>query len=241
MKKWAKINQKRKNSEIEGRKTIPDWKRLAKSIYFRIGEANGNSEYSNITQNISERQYIYLLKTKFPNLFNQQGKIKGHKIKGEYKKGATITKQKGRRFPLQLQEAVEAEIDKLLNEGHKRRVETVSDEVFIQPVVVTVKKDKTVKIALDPRSMNNAILKEKYQMPKLDNLMEQVAEITNSDNTGEVLFTFLDKLYAYGQTDLHPDTARHCGFQIIRGRATGTYAFNTGYHGLTIMHQSSKR
>ena len=59
-----------------------------------------------------------------------------------------------------MQEAVEAEIDKLLKEGHIRRVETVRDEVFIQPVVVTVKKDKTVKIALDARSMNNAILKK---------------------------------------------------------------------------------
>ena len=57
-------------------------------------------------------------------------------------------------------------------------------------------------------------------MPNLDNLIEQVAEIINSDNSGEVLFTSLDMLYAYRQTDLHPDTARHCNFQIIGGRAT---------------------
>ena len=63
-----------------------------------------------------------------------------------------------RRIPLQLQEAVEAEIDKLLKEGHIRRVETLSDEVFIQLVVMTVKKDKTDKIALDARSMMPSIL-----------------------------------------------------------------------------------
>ena len=57
-------------------------------------------------------------------------------------------------------------------------------------------------------------------MLNLDNLMEQVAEIINSDNSGEVLFTSLDMLYAYGQTDLHPDTARHSNFQIIGVRAT---------------------
>ena len=38
-----------------------------------------------------------------------------------------------------------------------------------------------------------------------------------------------------GQTELHPETARHCNFQVSGGRATGTYAFNTGYYGLTIM------
>ena len=111
----------------------------------------------------------------------------------------------------------------------------ISDEVFTQPVVVTVKIDKTVKIAVDARSLNNAILKEKYQMPNLDNLMEQVADIKNSEQEGEVRFTSLDILYAYGQTELHSETARHCNVQIIGGRATGTYAFNTGYYGLTIM------
>ena len=123
----------------------------------------------------------------------------------------------------------------MLEEGHNRRVEKISDEVFIQPVVVTVKKDKTVKIALDARSLNNSILKEKYQMPNLDILMEQVAEEINDEKEGEVRFMSLDMLYANGQTELHPETAQHCNFQIIGGKATRTYAFNTGYYGLTIM------
>ena len=93
---------------------------------------------------------------------------------------------------------------------------------------MAVKKDKTVKIALDARSLNNAILEEKYQMPNLDNLTEQVAEILNDEKEGEVRFTSLDMLYVYGQTELHPETARHCNFQIIGGKATGTYALNTG-------------
>ena len=38
-------------------------------------------------------------------------------------------------------------------------------------------------------------------------------------------------LYSYG----HPDTAKYCNFQIVGGESTGTYAFNTGYYGLTIM------
>ena len=72
---------------------------------------------------------------------------------------------------------MEAEIEKLLEEGHIRKVGKINDEVFIQPVVITVKKDKSVKIALDARSLNDAIQKDKYQMPNLDTLMEQVAEI----------------------------------------------------------------
>ena len=65
--------------------------------------------------------------------------------------------------------------------------------------------------------------------------MEQAVELTKSEKEGEVRFTSLDMMYAYGQTELHPETARHCNFQIICGRETGTYAFSTGIYGLTIM------
>ena len=112
---------------------------------------------------------------------------------------------KWRRLPLQLQEAVDQEIDKLLADGHMQRVERIKDEVFIQPVVITVTRDKSLKIALDAKSLNNAIQKAKYQMPNLENLTEQVAEIINSKGEGTVKFTSLDKLYAYGQTRKQPD------------------------------------
>ena len=111
----------------------------------------------------------------------------------------------------------------------------MSDEVFIQHVLITIKNDKCGKLALDARSLNNAIQKEKYQMPSLDNLLEQVTGIINTNEEGTAMLTMLDMLYAYGQTELHPETAKNRSFQIISGRATGTYAFNTGYYGLTIM------
>ena len=146
-----------------------------------------------------------------------------------------MTQQKGRGVPLQLHSAVETEIAQLIKEGHIRRVDKMNDNVIIQPVVITVKKNKTVKVALDATLLNNAIQKDKYQMPNLDNLMKQVAEIINSKDEGEVRFTSLDMKYAYSQTELHPETAQHCKFQTIGGRATGTYAFNTGFYGLTTM------
>ena len=46
-------------------------------------------------------------------------------------------------------------------------------------------------MALDARSLNNAILEEKYQMTNLDSLMEQVAETINDDKEEEVRFTSL--------------------------------------------------
>ena len=92
------------------------------------------------------------------------------------KNNAKISQQTGRRVPIQLQEQVDKEIVKLLTEGHIERVEKIQDNVFIQPTVITAKKDKSVKIALDARALNESMAKNKYQMPNLENLIDMIVE-----------------------------------------------------------------
>ena len=100
--------------------------------------------------------------------------------------------------------------------------------------MITVKKDRSVKIALDARALNQAIDEDKYQMPNLDNLLDMVAERLDNEN-GEAFYSSVDMTYAYGQVLLHPLTAKHCNFQFIGGESTGTYRFVTGFSGLTVM------
>ena len=95
------------------------------------------------------------IKQKFKELFERQGKLNRHKVRNEFEQNAKITQQKGRRVPIQIQDAVQAEVDRLLEESHIEKVNEVTDKQVIQPVVITVKKDKSVKIALDARALNN--------------------------------------------------------------------------------------
>ena len=81
------------------------------------------------------------------------------------KDGTRVTPQKGRRIPLQLQDQVHKEMKQLLEQGHIEKVDTMKDDVSIQPVVITVKKDRSVKIALDARALNNSIAKDEYKIP----------------------------------------------------------------------------
>ena len=111
----------------------------------------------------------------FPKLFERKGKIKNHQVRINFKPGAKITQQKGRRIPIQLQKAVDEEISRLLKEGHIEKINEIKDDVIIQPTVITVKKDRSVKIALDARALNQAIEKDKYQIPNLENLRDMVA------------------------------------------------------------------
>ena len=99
-----------------------------------------------------------------------------------------------------------------------------------------MKKDKSIKLAVDSKTINKSIHKNKYQMHNIDCLMDSIAEtITQSSVEGEVLFSTIDLRYAYSQLPLDDDTAKQCNFKIIGGQATGTYRFNTGFYGLTDM------
>ena len=171
----------------------------------------------------------------FPKLFTRKSRVKNYDIKIKMKDNAGISQQKGRRVPIQLQNQVDAEINKLLKEGHIEKVEKIRDDVFIQSTVITVKKDKSVKIALDARALNESIAKDKYQMPNLDNLIDLIAEKLDENKTGQAWYSSVDMTYAYGQIPLHELTKRHCNFQIIGRKFTGTYRFTTGYYGLTIV------
>ena len=89
-----------------------------------------------------------------------------------------VTLQKGRRIPIQLQQAVQEEKEQLSNKGQIERVTEVTDKEFIQPVpvVTTVKRVKSVKIALEARVVINELVKDKYQTPNLEHLVDMVTE-----------------------------------------------------------------
>ena len=72
-------------------------------------------------------------------------------------------------------------------------------------------------------------------MPNLEHLVDLVAEQLDNKEQGKAFYTSLDMRFAYGQVPLDEETAKHCNFQIIGGKPTGTYRFITGFYGLTIM------
>ena len=121
-----------------------------------------------------------------------------------------------------------------MQEGYTVKVHEIKEDGFLQPTVITVKKDRSLKNALDARETSKNVIKDKYPMPSLDNLMDMIAEHVEQ-GPGETFFTTLDMTYAYGQMELSEETSRHCNFQIIGSKATGTYRFVTGVYGLATM------
>ena len=123
---------------------------------------------------------------------------KGYTINADFREIVTPRQKTSRRIPLQLQEPVEKKPEKLTRDGHIEKISDKKDEVFIQPTVITVKRDKSVKIALDARLMNRNIEKDNNQMPNWDDIMCTLAEKITGKQKKQIWFTSVDLKFKYG-------------------------------------------
>ena len=113
----------------------------------------------------------------YPNLFTRIGKIRNAKIRANFFENLKPIQQKGRRVPISLQDKVDKEINRLINEGHIVKLQECSDKYFVSPIVITVKKDGSIKLALESRELNKQVHKNKYQMPNIDELVDGISQI----------------------------------------------------------------
>ena len=175
--------------------------------------------------NENPEELIEALTKSFNKLFKENHTVHDLQVKIELKPDHKPVQQKGRRIPIHLQPAVNREINKLINSGHLIRANDIQQTQFISPTVITVKKDNSVKIAMDARILNDNTIKRKAQMPNLEELLGQVSlSITKNENMPLYIST-IDLEYAFGQISLHPDTGKHCNIAIIGREATGYYQF----------------
>ena len=177
-----------------------------------------NAEGKNVTsiEKLSTCPIKREVATKYKILTTRLERTKNHKVKSQFKNNFTPVHQRGRRVPLHLEKQVEEELNNLQNNGHITNLEKCNGEFYISPKVITVKKDKSIKLAMDSKAINKAIHKNKYQMHNIDCLMDNIAQtITQSSDEGQVLFSTIDLRYAYSQLQLDENTAKQCNLNII--------------------------
>ena len=161
----------------------------------------------------------------FNNLFHRVGKIKNYKVHAEFFETLMPIQQKGRRVPITLQDKVDKEISKLLQQGHIEKLEDCSDKYFVSPIVIKVKKDGSVKLALESRELKKQVHKNKNQMPNIEELMDVVGQTISERKPEDVYFSTMDLSIT----------------SLVGGKSTGTYRFRTGLYGLTTMPAEFQR
>ena len=196
-----------------------DWMKKFKLTISKIQLAENNQ---------SEREKVF---NKFPDLFENNETIKDTEINIQLKPGHYPVKQKARPIPLHLQEDVVPELE-LIKSGHLVKINDVDENCFVSTVVITVKSDKSVKIALDSRKLNDSCIKMRPHMPNMEELLNQISVEITRDRTVKLFISKIDLDYAYGQMRLSKETSRHCVFALTGGKFSGYYRFKKGFYGL---------
>ena len=122
-------------------------------------------------------------------------------------------------------------LNRMEKQGHIVKLNKSDEDCFISPLVSTRKKDGSIKSVLDSKLLNNQIFKNKYQMPNIHELIDNIALQLSSKDSGEVWFSSLDLINAYSQLQLCTETSKQCNLSIVGGETTETYRFLTGYYG----------
>ena len=130
-------------------------KRLQKTI----SENTEEIKIHNIRLDESEKKIIKL-KNWFKDLLYDNYEIKDLVVKVNLKEDANIIQQKGRPISNYLQDQLTDEIKRLIKNGYLERATEKTEDCFVSPAVTTVKKDKSVKIALDSRKLNETTIKK---------------------------------------------------------------------------------
>ena len=181
---------------------------------------------------IKEDTDVTKLKTKFKKLFNENHTVNELEVKIQLKEDAKLIQQKGRPIPIHLQQSVEKEIEKLIKQGHIEKANNIDENCFVSPAVITVKKDKSVKIALDSRKLNEITVKRKAQMPNMEELISRISRKIADGPADEIWISKFDLDYAYGQLILSKSARNLCIFAVTGGNFTGYYRFLKGFYGL---------
>ncbi|KAJ8044581.1 hypothetical protein HOLleu_07364 [Holothuria leucospilota] len=130
-----------------------------------------------------------------------QGPIKGFLHKVKVKENVYPVQQKLRRLPFAVREKVSEELKRLEEQGIIEKVDTSE---WISPTVVKWKENGDMRICVDLREVNKAIIPDKFPLPNIDEMM---TEFQNAK-----VFSRLDLKQAYHQLELHPDSRSLTGF-----------------------------
>lgn len=128
---------------------------------------------------------------KYPNLFTGVGKLKTKQIRLNIDDNVEPVAQPLKWIPFHLREAVDKKIEKLLRMDIIEKVEGPTP--WVNPVVV-VPKDTDIRLCLDMRMVNRAIIRGRYPIPTVDELLH--------DMNGSVVFSKLNLKWGYHQMEL---------------------------------------
>ena len=134
----------------------------------------------------------------YPHLTGGMGEYKGKPVHIHVDESVKPVAQPHRRIPFHVRKQVEEKLQQLEDEGIIERAEGPTP--WVSPIVVVPKPQKPneIRICVDMRALNKAIIRERYIIPTIDDVV--------SDLNGCKIFSKIDLNQGYHQIPLHPNS-----------------------------------
>ncbi len=147
------------------------------------------------------------LQQKYPEVFNGVGKLNTNQITLHIDPSVRPVAQLLRRIPFNLRRAVERKIKELMDMDI---IEPVSGPTpWVNPVVIVPKSNSEIRLCLDMRQANRAIVRERYPIPTVDEILQGI--------NGSIIFSKLDLKWGYHQLELSPESREITTFAVHNG------------------------
>ena len=147
------------------------------------------------------------LKQQFPEVFSGIGKLKSKQVTLHVDPNVKPVAQPLRRTPFNLQERVEKKIRELLDCDIIEEVDGPTP--WVNPVVIIPKADGDIRLCIDMRRANEAILRGRHPIPTVDELLHSM--------NGSKVFSKLDLKWGYHQLELSPESRQITTFVTHKG------------------------
>lgn len=157
-------------------------------------------------ENISNK-YTKML-SDFKEVFRGIGCIKDYEYDLKIKPGAKGSIAACRHVPIMLREPLKLELQKMAQDDIITKVDGPTE--WVNPLVITKKKDGSLRLCLDPSNLNNNILREHHHVPTFEDLCSNMA--------GASVFSTLDADKAFWQIKISERSSYYLTFSTPYGR-----------------------
>ena len=135
--------------------------------------------------------------SKFPDIFSGLGKLKDYQLKIHVDKNVKPIAQPVRRLPFNIRKSVELKLKELEDLDVIERVEGPT-EWFSPLVVVPKRSSNEIRICVDMRRANQAVIRERHPIPTVDEILQEL--------NGATVFSKIDLKWGFHQIELEPES-----------------------------------
>lgn len=146
-------------------------------------------------------------------VFDGERKLKGYQVKLRVNLNVPTVAQPVRRTPFSLRDKVKKKVEELVS---KDSIEPLNGPTpWVSPVVLVSKQNDEIRLFVDMRRANEAIIRKRYPVPTVDEVLQSINQ--------SIVFSKLDLKQGYHHLELHlhfrsvTNFFTHCGlFQYKR-------------------------